>query len=64
MLTADEQLLTFEEVRQRLTVSEATLKRMIKDRVLTPVRVSKRRIAFKPTDVAAYLAERTGAETM
>lgn len=66
-MRTDEQLLTFEEVRQRLTVSESTLFRLMKDGALTPVRVSKRRITFRPADVERYLAERaqrtTGAET-
>lgn len=41
-----------------LTVSPATLKRLIKREEIPVVRVSARRIAFRPEDVTAYLAQR------
>lgn len=49
-----EPLLTFEDVRKLLTVSESTLKRLIRDEELPVVRISARRIGFRPSDVTAY----------
>ncbi|MEI7837573.1 MAG: AlpA family phage regulatory protein [Planctomycetota bacterium] len=61
-VTTERELLTFKDTARRLTVSERTLWRILQTKkdFPRPVRISDRRIAFRPADVDAYCERRIG----
>ncbi len=55
------QLVSAQEAARQLTVSLRTLRSLVASGALTTVRVSARRIAFHPGDIASYIEQRRRA---
>jgi len=58
MATQNQELLTFNEVKQQLRISERTLRRLTAESKIAFVKVGGS-IKFKPSDVQKYIKENT-----
>jgi excisionase family DNA binding protein len=58
---ADKQLLTLEDACERLQVSEATIRRLVKDGELRVVRIG-RAIRVRPEDLDAFIRDHLTTE--
>jgi excisionase family DNA binding protein len=57
--TTTETLITKREAAGRLGVSTRTLEGLMRDRAIRFVRIAKRRIGFRPSDVERFIESRT-----
>lgn len=60
--TVERELLSVKDTARRLTISERTLWRLLSRRkdFPKPIRVSERRLAFRPHEIDAYCEKRRG----